>query len=86
MELSKDVGHIPIVFIRFNPDDYKLQEDKITSCWGVNKNGICGVKKSKQKEWNERLNVLQKSIDYWLHNTTNKLIETVHMYYDEFVH
>ena len=23
MELSQDVGHRPIVFIRFNPDDYK---------------------------------------------------------------
>lgn len=58
MELSKDVGHIPIVLIRFNPDDYELKEDETTSCWGVNKNGICGVKKSKQIEWNEILNVL----------------------------
>jgi hypothetical protein len=23
MELSQDVGHRPIIFIRFNPDDYK---------------------------------------------------------------
>ena len=34
MELSKDVGHCPIVFIRFNPDDYFKNNDKITSCWG----------------------------------------------------
>jgi hypothetical protein len=39
MELSQDVGHRPIIFIRFNPDEYTNKENKITSCWGVNKNG-----------------------------------------------
>lgn len=30
MELSQDVGHLPIVFIRFNPDDYRNEEINIT--------------------------------------------------------
>ena len=30
MELSQDVGHRPIIFIRFNPDDYLNYENKIT--------------------------------------------------------
>ena len=34
MEISQDVGHRPIVFIRFNPDDYEDNGKKITSCWG----------------------------------------------------
>ena len=32
MELSQDLGHRPIVFIRFNPDDYEKDGTKITSC------------------------------------------------------
>jgi len=84
MELSQDLGHRPIVFIRFNPDDYKKDGKNITSCWGQNKNGICVVKKSKQKEWLERLNTLEDQIKYWTcpENMTDKTIETIHLYYD----
>ena len=31
MKLSQDVGHKPIVFIRFNPDDYEENEIVINS-------------------------------------------------------
>jgi hypothetical protein len=84
MELSQDLGHRPIVFIRFNPDDYKKDGKNITSCWGQNKNGICVVKKSKQKEWLERLNTLEEQIKYWTspENMTDKTIEIIHLYYD----
>ena len=37
----------PCVFIRFNPDDYIINNDKITSCWSINKNGLLTIKKSK---------------------------------------
>ena len=51
MELSLDVQHKPIVFIRFNPDDYLDKNGKnITSFFGTNGNGILEIKKSKQKE------------------------------------
>lgn len=85
MELSRDVGHRPIIFIRFNPDDYINHEHKnITSCWGVNQKGICVVKKSKQKEWNERLNTLKSQIEYWLidEHITNKTVEIIQLFYD----
>jgi hypothetical protein len=84
MELSQDLGHRPIVFIRFNPDDYKKDGTNITSCWGQNNNGICVVKKSKFCEWTERLNILEEHINYWItpENTTNKTIETIQLYYD----
>jgi hypothetical protein len=84
MELSQDLGHRPIVFIRFNPDVYKKDGKNITSCWGQNKNGICVVKKSKQKEWIERLNTLEEQIKYWIspENMTDKTIEIIHLYYD----
>lgn len=36
------------------------QMKKIRSCWGLNQNGICVVKKNKKNEWNERLGCLEK--------------------------
>ena len=84
MELSQDLGHRPIVFIRFNPDDYEKDGTNISSCWGQDKKGICIVKKSKKNEWIERLNVLETHIKYWVTpaNITNKTIETVQLFYD----
>jgi hypothetical protein len=86
MELSKDVGHRPIVFIRFNPDDYNTKSANITSCWGNNKSGICVIKKMKKKEWNERLEALENQINYWINpeNKTNKTIETIQLFYDSY--
>jgi hypothetical protein len=62
MQLSQDLAHRPIIFIRFNPDDYKKDGKNITSCWGFDGNGICVVKKSKKDEWTQRLNVLENHI------------------------
>ena len=85
MEISNDLNNRNIIFIRFNPDNYYISKNKkITSCWGIDGNGICVVKKSKRKEWEERLIVLKNTISYWLEpgNKTNKLIETVELFYD----
>ena len=84
MELSQDLGYRPVVFIRFNPDDYEKNGTNITSCWGPNKKGICVVKKSKNIEWIKRLNVLEQHINYWINpeNTTNKTIEIIQLFYD----
>jgi len=85
MEISQDLGHRPIVFIRFNPDDYIDNGKNITSCWNNNKLGICTVKKSKQNEWSYRLNVLEETINYWINpnNTTDKIVEIIQLYYDK---
>lgn len=84
MKLSQDLGHRPIIFIRFNPDDYKQADNNITSCWGVNKLGICTIKQTKQKEWNTRLNALTEQITYWTtpENITEKTVEIVQLFYD----
>jgi len=84
MELSKDLSHRPIIFIRFNPDDYMNNGTKITSCWSLNSNGICTVKKSKKEEWTNRLNILEEQINYWINqiNTTNKTVEIIQLFYD----
>ena len=82
MELSQDVGHKPIVFIRFNPDCYEENEIVIKSCWDVNNKGICVIKKS--KEWTQRLNSLKEQITYWIHpdNMIIKTIEIIQLFYD----
>lgn len=85
MEISQDLGHRPLIFIRFNPDDYVKQDINVTSCWGIDKKGICVVKKSKKQEWKERLEALKEQISYWLNpnNKTNKTIEIVQLFYDQ---
>ena len=86
MELSKDEQHRPIIFIRFNPDEYFDKNGKnITSCWGVNKKGINVIKKIKIIEWGNRLKTLEQQINYWLNpeNITDKTIEIVQLFYDE---
>jgi hypothetical protein len=84
MELSQDLCHRPIVFIRFNPDEYIKDGKTISSCWDNNNKGICVVKKSKKSEWIERLDVLKQQIEYWINpiNTTDKTIEIIQLFYD----
>ena len=82
MEISQDLGHRPIVFIRFNPDDYSNEGKNITSCWGQNKQGICVVKKTKKDEWINRLDTLSEQIHYWMANHTDKTVEVVQLFYD----
>jgi len=84
MELSQDVGHRPIIFIRFNPDSYINCHNKIvSSCWSINnKSRIIYVNKNKQNEWTMRLETLKSQIQYWLKNATNKTIEVIQLYYN----
>jgi hypothetical protein len=84
MELSQDLGHRPIIFIRFNPDDYNNNGINVTSCWSLNKNGFCVIKKSKKNEWTERLNTLEEQISYWVNpeNKTCKTVEIIQLFYD----
>jgi Holliday junction resolvasome RuvABC endonuclease subunit len=50
----------------------------------LNGKGICTVKKTKQKEWEERLEALSSQIKYWIEseNKTEKTVEAVQLYYD----
>lgn len=82
MEISQDVGHRPIVFIRFNPDGYTSHTGKKTSsCWRLNKLGVMSIVKTKQREWDERMNTLMLQIQYWTDNPPTKMIEIVQLYY-----
>ena len=85
MELSQDVGFRPIVFIRFNPDGYNINDKKITSCWYINKHGIYQINKKKINEWNDRLKNLKETIEYWCNpeHKIDKTIEIIQLYYNQ---
>jgi len=88
MEISKDFNFRPIIFIRFNPDEYiDGDNNKISSCWTIDKStGLCSIKKNKIKiqEWNDRLNTLKSQIEYWTDpgNSIDKTVEFVQLFYD----
>jgi len=82
MELSQDLQHRSIVFIRFNPDDYTNQDGVlIKSCWKLNKLGVMQIMKTKEKEWEDRINTLKQQIQYWTEHPTEKTIEIVELFY-----
>ncbi len=85
MELSQDLKFKNCVFIRFNPDGYKLKNTKVKSCWTPNKLGILTTSENK-KEWNDRLKKLRDEVKYWIKNKPTKptkLIEVVKLFYDK---
>ena len=82
MELSQDLQHRPIVFIRFNPDDFTNEKGELVkSCWKLNKLGILHIIQSKKKEWEHRIECLKQEIQYWVDNPTEKTIEIVELFY-----
>jgi hypothetical protein len=85
MTLSQDVGHRPIIFIRFNPDSYINEKgEKIKSCWTITaKTGL--LKISNKKEWIIRLDNLLAQIDYWCipENKTDKTVEVIQLYFNQ---
>jgi hypothetical protein len=82
MQISQDLQHRPIVFIRFNPDSYTNQAGVlIKSCWRLNKLGVMQIIKTKQTEWEERIAALKQQIQYWIDNPTDKTIEIVQLFY-----
>ena len=85
MELSQDLGHRPIIFIRFNPDDYiNINNERVRSCWSITK--ITGIVKIEyKKEWNNRLECLKEQIKYWTkpENKTDKTLEIIQLFYNQ---
>jgi hypothetical protein len=84
MEISMDVNHRPVVFIRFNPDDYIDKfGNKIPSCWKIDGNNIIRVHKNERIEWETRLNTLKEQVIYWCDNKTNKTVEVIQLFYNQ---
>jgi len=83
IELSQDFNHRPIIFIRFNPDEYLKNGKLINSCWTKTKK-INNVAVKMKYNWEKRLNSLKSLIEYWTNpkNKTDKTVEIIHLFYD----
>ena len=79
-DILEDLGFRSVVFLRFNPDSYRDAGELIKSCWKKDGRGM--LKVENEKRWSDRLNALGEQVDYWMKNTTDKLVETVELYYD----
>jgi len=84
-ELWMDVGYRPLVLIRFNPDEYfDAHGKKIPSCWTTNAHiGLAIIKKTKQKEWQERLACLRDRVQHWIDNVPKEQFQLERLFYDE---
>ena len=79
-----DIGLRPVVFIRFNPDAYVTSGgETVTSCWGVDSNGVGRVKLSKRGEWAARLTALCAEVEKWLQAVPDREFTIVQLFYDE---
>ena len=83
MEISQDIGHRPLVFIRFNPDDYIGHDGtEHPACWEPNALGLCSI--ADRTIWDHRLDTLRQTIQSWLSQRTEKTLEVVQLYFNGF--
>ncbi len=83
MELMVDIGLRPVVFIRFNPDAYvDADGNTVSSCWGVDKNGIGRVKPTKRTEWKGRLVCLEAMVRKWVTSVPEREFTLEKLYYN----
>jgi hypothetical protein len=82
MEISQDLGHRPIVLIRFNPDKYTNQDNiLIKSCFHKDAFGLMLLNNSMEKEWNHRLEILKQQVEYWTNNQPDRTITPIELFY-----
>ena len=84
MTISKDFGHRPCIFLRFNPDSFidKITNKKISSCFIVRKeSGKMEIKDP--KKWKKRLETLGDSIKLYSDNyETEKMVEIKELFFE----
>ena len=85
IQLLEDTGYRPIIFIRFNPDNYITKTGKIVqSCWHRNnKARDLEIRNNKKNEWNNRINKLLETIEFWSMTQSNEMIKTIKLFCDE---
>lgn len=82
MEIFQDLGNRPLVFIRFNPDEYVDEKgNNVKSCFAYHK--TLGVPYVADKEqWDARLNVMLKTLQEHLDNPPKKEVSIINLFYD----
>jgi EsV-1-7 cysteine-rich motif len=80
MELFQDLGNRPIVFVRLNPDSYKLAEKRIKGVFSVSKGGTMTQNK---KEFSRRYDSLLEAVKSAISTVPTKTVSSVKLYYSE---
>jgi hypothetical protein len=78
MQLFKDNGKIPLITIRFNPDSYTENGEKINGCFKFTKQGAVSIV---QEEWDRRIKILKKRIKFHIKNRPEKEITYEELFY-----
>jgi len=79
MEIFQDLGNRPIIFLRFNPDSYKDENNIMIDGCFLKTNTI--VNSLQKKEWERRIKILIKRINYHLTNIPEKEILVEQLFY-----
>lgn len=84
MEIFKDLGMRPMVFIRFNPDDYiDESNEKVKSCFKYHKStGVLFLDCSMKKYWDMRIKMLQDILKKYIKNAQNGIIPMKEITYE----
>jgi hypothetical protein len=80
MELFRDLGNRPIVFIRLNPDSYKLAEKRIKGVFSIS---TAGVMTQNKKEFSRRYDSLLEAVESAIAIVPTKTVSSVKLYYSE---
>ncbi len=76
MELSRDVNHRPIVFIRLNPDSYTLDGIKHFGCFD-------SKMRTNMKEFNRRYNELSRAVMENMAIVPERCIECIELFFSD---
>ena len=83
VQLSKDFGFRPVIFIRFNPDSYTDENGHmINSCWTRCANGFEVIEKN-ERAWYDRIHNLLEEIQKWIFQASDMRITVINKYYDD---
>ena len=81
MELFQDLGNRPIIFIRLNPDSYKINIKRHNSVFKLDKNSNELVKNT--KEFNYRFQLLTDAINTAINTIPTKNVSYVKICYTD---
>ncbi len=79
-ELYQDLGSRPIIFVRLNPDSYKIDNTRTKSAFILSKSGELVINK---KQFNDRLDMLYDIVGKSVKNIPTKTITTIELFYSD---
>jgi hypothetical protein len=81
MELFQDLGNRPLVMIRFNPDAYTENGNKVPSCFRFHASSGVPIIADKTM-WENRLNVLKEIIEKQIVTIPEKEVSVIELFHD----